>query len=260
MRRNWLLLPGLMLLVASHCGCHQTTGTSPLTPIGPLGTVAPLAPVSGGTAATSLSPLGQPTRVPPPPTGSYSTPNNYMGGAPTVSQVIPPGVPYDSFSQVAPNQNAIGLGVAPTSYVESNRSNGRLATATAQNPLTPPLDGMRVIDMTQSPPPPGYRSSFQPPLPPYVNPQTLGPQNYGGQNVNGAYQPSYSVPPQEPTNTPGREPEYISAARQPAAEHPSAPTRSDRFCPVAIILSTAIRKRSVGDDCRPRVSVTSFAK
>ena len=60
MRRNWLFLLGWMVLLPTLSACRQTTGTTSLTPIGNIG---PLAPVSGGTAAASLSPLGQPTRV-----------------------------------------------------------------------------------------------------------------------------------------------------------------------------------------------------
>ena len=221
MRQNWLLMPGCMLLLPTLWGCQQTTGTSPLTPIGPLGSVAPLSPVSGGTAANSLSPLGQPTRVPPPPTGSYSAPNNYMGGAPAVSQLVQPVAPYDSFSRVAPDPAIIGRGVAPTTYLETNRVDRTLAPSSAppQTSVPSSLDGMRVIDMTQAPAPPGYRSSFQPSIPQNGNGSTLSPQastsqgqaaqSYGGSNLSGAYAPSGDFPPQNIHPAPTARPSSI---------------------------------------------------
>tara|TARA_R110002049_G_scaffold72490_2_gene187201 strand:+ start:233560 stop:234531 length:972 start_codon:yes stop_codon:yes gene_type:complete len=210
MRRNWLFLIGCVVLLPSHMGCRQTTGTSSLTPIGPL------APVNGGTAAAALSPLGQPTRVPPPATGAYSTPNNYMGGAPADGQVYNQVAPYDSFSSVAPGNNVgvgnqvIGSGVAPTSYTAPVAGGGALpgAPATAANPssMSPTLGGMRVIDMTQSPPPPGYYPSYPTAQQPYANPQGYGgqgynaqgyqSQNYGSQQTAAPYQAPYDVAPQ----------------------------------------------------------------
>ena len=164
MRRSLLFFLGLAILLTSNSGCRQTTGSSALTPIG-AGTVGPLAPVGGGTAAASLSPLGQPTRVPPPSTGSHSTPNNYLGGTATTGQAYVAPAPYDSFSNVAPNPRTFDSGVAPTGWSQPNVESG-FAPATNQNPtqaappLSPNLGGMRVIDMTQAPPPPGYQPQY----------------------------------------------------------------------------------------------------
>lgn len=177
-------------------------------PVGSLGNIGPLAPVNGGTAAASLSPLGQPTRVPPPSTGSFTAPNNYMGGAPS-GQAYHPAAPYDSFSSVAPPTSSFDSGVAPTSFLEQTPNT--FAPAASAPSLSPTLGGMRVIDMTQAPAPPGYQPAYQPqqyqaqpyqgsPSPLAQNPQSFYPnaQNFGGQSAAaGADQPPYNVAPQD---------------------------------------------------------------
>ena len=191
-----------------------------MSPSGPLGNIGPLSPINGGTAAASLSPLGQPTRVPPPATGSYSAPNNYMGGSPPVGQAYNSVAPYDSFSNNLSGIGPVGSDVAPTSYVEQVPNGVALPGASpSQRSLSPTLGGMRIIDMTQAPAPPGYQPQYpsqqyqapqfqqplmqqpqyptgQYPTAQYPEVQNFGGQNFGGQNATGVYQPPYNVPPQ----------------------------------------------------------------
>jgi hypothetical protein len=149
--------------------------------------------------------MGQPTRVPPPATGSYSAPNNYMGGSPPIGQVNNQAAPYDSFSSSVSGTGPVGSGVSPTAYVEQNASSGALSPldSTSQPSLSPTLGGMRVIDMTQAPPPPGYYPQYQAPQLqgqqyPQAYPSVQNPnvQNFGGQNAVGIQQPSYDIPQQ----------------------------------------------------------------
>lgn len=190
-------------------GCQQTTipGQSPLTPVQSTGALAPIRPTSG------IGPLGGSLRVPPPPTGGFSVPNNYMGGTQPSNQL---GATQPSFGPsfgagLANSQaNSNGFGVQPSGWVQSG--NASLAanansqagfvnqTSVASRPLGAPAfnsnsfnpaqqpsqpgplqanaeraqsGGMRVIDLTQAPAPPGYRG------------QSFPGQNYNGQSYNG---------------------------------------------------------------------------
>jgi len=190
MRHSWLFLINAAVLLASQTACRQTSSNSQFAPIGPL------TPVGGNTAAAALSPLGQPTRVAPPPTGAFSTPNNYLGGAaaPGGQAYHPQGSPaYDSFSSVpngtgiATGQTTVDSGVAPTSWsapVGGHFPSDVAPTSGLMAP-GPRMGGMRVIDMTQSPPPPGY-FQYQSPAPqayPQAYPQA--PPGYPAQNPGG---------------------------------------------------------------------------
>lgn len=149
-------------------GCHQTsTSTAP-----------PMSPV-GASSAPTLNPFGGPTRVSPPPTGSYASPNNYLS-SPAANGVAPNGVaPGGTVApgQVSPmpgtgfptqSNNTVGSGVSSgqwASSVPSNPSNsvngsGVVTASTfgvdSANPGNPGAGGMQVIDLTGAPPPPGY--------------------------------------------------------------------------------------------------------
>ena len=164
MRRLTSLTTLLTIFPLLIGGCHHSaapTGAPPLSPVG------------AGQAPT-LSPFGGPTKVSPPPTGSYATPNVYMG---TPAGTVPPG----QISPMAPgtyppqSNNAIGSGlqpggwnssdssVAPASANMSTAPNAGVAPAssfgTTTAPAGPRTGGMPVTDLTGAPAPPGYRPS-----------------------------------------------------------------------------------------------------
>jgi hypothetical protein len=216
-----ILLPMLATVALSiTIGCRNTTNSpistmgnaSPLQPVSPLqpSQLSPVQPTSG------ISPLGAPTRVPPPPTGSYNTPANYsaQAGAPAYGPVgQPSGAAVGStgmtrgITDLAGNQfggtasrsfaaeqagvsggNATtagaGSGIRQTSWIGNaetsnslrNDRSGTVGTTHfgagfdgGPNPAKPParspangggpqnpLGGMKVIDLTAAPYPPGY--------------------------------------------------------------------------------------------------------
>lgn len=173
--------------ILANAGCRHTTspatGGSPLIPIGPL-------TPSGSTVPPNLNPLGSNpfsgggTRVSPPPTGPVGAPNNYMGGvAPTGylgantqwngNVTAPPSGP----GNVAYG-GAIGSGIAQTGYQPD---------AIPNQPTSSFQGALKLNDLTNAPPPPGYRGSngqpgfapaggYQAPLNPInTNPNALVP-------------------------------------------------------------------------------------
>ena len=153
------LLTATITLVAS--GCRQTTPTAAS------GALMPLSPNSGSAAPTFQPFVGQ-TRVTPPPTGSYSVPNNYLGGVPT-SQMGNPAAAVGGYAAAqnqplygspATGSQVIGSGVQQTGWTETGAN---VAQPTAPNSGTfapggypsaaapardPRSGGMQVIDMT----------------------------------------------------------------------------------------------------------------
>lgn len=170
----------LSILVMGICatffsGCQQTTGIAPgstLTPVSPLAPngLSPVQPTS------AIGPFGGNTRVPPPatnsysPRGSYTVPNNYMGGSSPLSQNnlgTSPSVPNAGGwrgNQVAP---VSGIGPASSNVQPAGGGSGSGFQSPGNSvPSTVPnmngrtqSGGMPVIDLTGAPPPPGYRSS-----------------------------------------------------------------------------------------------------
>ena len=189
MRRSVLI----MLLAATPmvvAGCRQTTGpnaTGPLTPLAP----TTLSPLSTGQTPT-LGPFGGPTRVTPPAAGTVA-PNNYMGG--TVAPSVQSNLGTQPGGFVSRGNQVIGSGVQVAGFTDTNTvlnqvpapvSGPVISTA----PSDPRSGGMRVIDLTNSPPPPGYRPQTQTVLPNTFRgqsqqgfaPQNLTPQNLVPQN------------------------------------------------------------------------------
>ena len=190
-----------LLSVASFLmGCQQTTGTnSSLTPIAPYSATNQLSPIQ---PSSGVGPMGGSTRVPPPPTGGFSVPNNYMGGV----------APNGQASQYQPSANGFASTPAqPTGWVQSgtlnpqtnsttfntgtfNNANAVAANAPASvgnpiqgNVMRPQSGGMRVIDLTNAPPPPGYRSQGG-----FVSQGNFGPNLMNNSGVAPAgYVPSF---------------------------------------------------------------------
>ena len=181
--RKLFPLSTVLILLPLAGGCHQapaTTGTAPLSPVG-AGQAPTLNPFASG-----------PTKVTPPPTGSYSAPNTYMGSpvpAGTVSpgQVSPmPGGPYPTQSNNAIGTGAQGGGWTSGGQVVTQTSppvSGVAPVSTFGTTTTDPRSGgMQVIDMTSAPAPPGYRPagtetniSVPPPRPPVNYPPAAAP-------------------------------------------------------------------------------------
>lgn len=218
------LVFSIALLIA---GCQQTPNASTqLTPVGtmsqpqlaPVGTVAPVSGTSG------IGPFGRPTRIPPPSTGSYGVPNNYMGGTTTIGEVGINTQPIDQFRSSSGVQ-AAGFadapatgGVATTSFGSGFQTQGAPAASTPPS-MQPQLGGMRVHDLTGAPLPPGYRGNAvvipsQPQQP--TQPRSFAPNPAGGYpaggypgggNTGGRFHqspPANSAPPaQVPTSLPG---------------------------------------------------------
>ena len=155
-------------VVLISTGCRQTSG-----PVGP----SPLTPANTGaltpqaTQAPSLNPFGgSTTRVTPPATGAFSVPNNYLGGAAVGHNgVVNSGL-------VQQNQNVTGSGVQVAGWNSTNPGAFANQQAFAQNPIgsgigpnpnnnpnyrDPVSSGMRVIDLTGAPNPPGYQRPQQ---------------------------------------------------------------------------------------------------
>lgn len=162
MRRSYLTAIATAAAMFTACGCRQTAGTpgaNVMTPISPMG---------AATGQSPIIPFGGSTRVPPPTTGSMGTANNYLGGAaPTSASVSYPANGYGQSPSVA-EQFPVGSGLAA-------EPNGAAALA---NTSQPQLSGMRVNDLTNAPPPPGYRAS----TPTY-------PQDYAPVQPAGGFQP-----------------------------------------------------------------------
>ncbi|MCC9602626.1 hypothetical protein LOC67_18915 [Stieleria sp. JC731] len=182
------------------CGCRNTTTGA----VGPLGQSTTLAPVQGGIPLSPIQPtsgvsaFGSPTRVPPPPTGSYSVPGGYGGSAnyaPTnSSSAVPSGAAYN---QAGLTRGVTDLTNGNAGYDNSIRQTGWVSETPqalptqqfAPAPLATPTDsirsgGMQVIDLTGSPYPPGY-------VPPQNRPgvydaSTYGTSTYGTSTYSGS--------------------------------------------------------------------------
>ncbi|WP_145175904.1 hypothetical protein [Rubripirellula lacrimiformis] len=234
----------LAMMAIGMAGCRQTTGSASAGSLAPVG---PLSPVSPG-QSPSLGPFGGPTRVAPPPTGSFSQPNNgYLAPAPQASAALGSGAPTIPFNQTNPamapaamnpslaNAAPIGSGVRPASWTEttSNIASGPAlpnAPATAPTPPSNPrAGGMQVIDLTGAPSPPGYRptapvtyqafptNGYQtgnPPVAGYPSPQQYQPGVNPG--ANAAWQsttPAMAANPYvAPSNLPPSNPQSFNTA------------------------------------------------
>ena len=149
-------------------GCRQAPGPLGAGPLSPIGNGA-LAPVPN--SAPSLNPFGGPTRVTPPGTSAFSSPNNYLGGVqrgrannpgPTGGFAQASSEPIGSGVQVAAwsDQSANSPGDANQRSVVQTSSYSRFGLGASNPPRSdrgPRKSGMRVIDMTGAPNPPGYR-------------------------------------------------------------------------------------------------------
>ncbi|MCS7468397.1 hypothetical protein NZK35_17225 [Stieleria sp. ICT_E10.1] len=191
-----LLTAGALLVMA---GCRNTTST-PVSPLGGSSLLSPLSPVQGTATLSPIQPtsgigtFGAPTRVPPPPTGSYRSPGNYGApstyGAPTGNYAPSGSVPNGSSpsgATLGSNGMTRGLtdlsapgaytggtgfdsGVRQTGWIgdaspgNSGFGNGVDPRLSPANQTTPAVDpaaspragGMQVIDLTHAPYPPGY--------------------------------------------------------------------------------------------------------
>ena len=154
----------LVAAIGISTGCQQTPGVpNGLSPAAPYSAANQLQPVSG------VGPFGGSTRVPPPPTGGFNVPNNYMGGAP-IGQTSATGNPSNGFANtpasgwvqsgsVAANgtSNANNINRTPNQgFSPSPMATASIGSPLQGNPMRPQSGGMNVIDMTNSPPPPGY--------------------------------------------------------------------------------------------------------
>lgn len=217
-------------------GCRNTT-TTPVSPLGGTAPLSPLAPVQG-TATLSpiqttsgISNLGAPTRVPPPPTGSYNVPGSY--GA-TSSYVAPPSgaslgstgftrgvTDLSSTGSVAANgTQPAGTGVRQTGWVAETAPGSSYGSSFPNGPSVNlsgngsagagtqgRTGGMPVIDLTKAPYPPGY-------VPPQNRPGAVSfpstpPYPTGGQTSQAA--PQLQPAPQLPT-APRVETGYVRSA------------------------------------------------
>ncbi len=162
-----------------------------------MGTLSPVAP---GQTPT-LGPFGSPTRVAPPPTGSF-TPTSAPINQSTSGPMNPPASgfgPPSTQPQASLNQSPIGSAVQSVGWTETNaalpqansNSDARYASAgtTASPRMTDPRSGgMGVIDLTGAPNPPGYMpNNYFPPVS-----SVQGNQAYQGyQDYPVANQPSF---------------------------------------------------------------------
>ncbi|QDT11630.1 hypothetical protein [Planctomycetes bacterium K23_9] len=204
MRQNVVGVLAVLLLAPFLCGCQQTslTGQSPLTPVQSAGTLSPVRTTSG------LGPMGGSLRVPPPPTGGFSVPNNHMGGTMSSNQ-LGSTQSYSGQPSLGPNPlgPSIGSGLAnrqsapsniqPSGWVESgSAASGPMQMASSgsfgvnqplqANAQRPQSGGMRVIDLTQAPAPPGYSpaaGSYQAPVGQFANQSNQNWQGNGFQNT-----------------------------------------------------------------------------
>ncbi len=215
----------LLSAIALTIGCrHAPNGSSALAPAGTISNqMTPARSVS-----TGIGPFGGRTRIAPPGTGSYAVPNNYMGGAPPVGEFGANTAPVDSFDRAS--------GVRPAAFAETatNRTAGTFgagfdnpspANMNAAPGMTPQLGGMRVHDLTNTPPPPGYQphgiianqGSFQ--SQPTFTPQGAPAQQFfnGNAPVTNQY-PANNFAPQ-PTQRNSTQPNLI----QPNNSQPRMP-------------------------------------
>lgn len=236
MRRTCLKTSLLALATVSMLGCHQATGPAGGTALSPL---SPL-PGSSSSSPPRLGPFGGATRVAPPGTGSYGTANNYMGGvAPVGATTSYPAGPLGGQSMVGSVQThdpsaMSGSGIQPASWNETQSQNSLALSSNDPSPMRPQLNGMRLNDLTQAPPPPGYHTypapnggntigqgqpvpqsqSIAVAQPPVQSGSHSVPQDFSatGQPVRSASHESFS---NASTNTPNLQPTQSPPALQP---------------------------------------------
>ena len=175
-------------LLFASTGCRQTNGSfgsslfgsnaPAANPFSPSGALTPMAPGQTPVLGTfqGVGPFGGSTRVSPPPTGSFSAPNNY-GGSATPSLNIPA---FQSSSNLTPPSfqsnpqqalasgnlsRPIGSGVQPAGWTETTANVPSHANSIGSRDISsdlrdPRAGGMQIIDMTGAPNPPGYRPAF----------------------------------------------------------------------------------------------------
>ena len=219
-----LLSAATLLFMA---GCRNTTST-PVSALGGSSMLSPLSPVQGTATLSPIQPtsgigtFGAPTRVPPPPTGSYRSPGNYGApstyGAPTGNYAPSGSVPSGSSPSGATlGSNGLTRGLtdlsAPAAYaggagfdsgvrqtgwigdasqgntgfgngVDPRLSPAHQTTPAADPAASPRAGGMQVIDLTHAPYPPGY----------------VPPQNRPGAGAFPASAPYPQAAPQTPSN------------------------------------------------------------
>ena len=178
------LLTAVVLSLAT--GCRNTTNS----PGAPLGTSSPLSPFQGSATLSPLQPasgignFGGSTRVPPPPTGSYSSQNSYVApttfGTPQASTFAPTGLAPSGttlgssgmtrgVTELNPSvpvpMGGTGAGVRQTGWVGEGGTGtngfGGMAPPTQGPPAVAPAPGpraggMQVIDLTGGAFPQGY--------------------------------------------------------------------------------------------------------
>ena len=221
-------------------GCRQTTGPANTSPLSPIGT---LSPVGQGQAPT-LGPFGGPTRVTPPSTGSHMAPNSYSGGVVPIGQANTGRSPVGGLA--AQPQRAIGSGVQVAGWTETNSviptDRNLVETPTfGTNPSAtrnPRSGGMQIIDLTGSPPPPGYRPQYRPSQTqrtpsqiPAAQPRSVDVQQ-GWQSNSNQQQPTGNATGLRTITSPspgeiatGLTP--VSRDFPPASDYPSNPSRID---------------------------------
>ncbi|OUT61759.1 MAG: hypothetical protein CBB71_03425 [Rhodopirellula sp. TMED11] len=198
-RSGWnLLIPAVLaacgITLLGGCRNPNSTAAYPVAP----GAMQPAQPAAGFPVMPAAPTFGQATRVPPPSTGSYAPTNPYnlpsnlpaQPASPVSTQIQPLGS--TSYNQTTPNGwNAVGI--VPTPSVMGTNPAGAVMPAGAVSPsvpfggravqpanwstqaspatnrIPPAMDNinrssslpgaMKAIDLTQSPPPPGYRSN-----------------------------------------------------------------------------------------------------
>ncbi len=185
----------MLALALTNVGCRQTTGPTaggPLTPVGPMSPVG-LSPVPTGAARTTsaISPLGAPTRVPPPPNNSFqgqgAAPASFVPyGQANVAPYHPSNAnaPYDSFSTV-PNPAAAANALAAGNASYGNAAIGSSVVTSGWNET-----GAQVSTVSGTEPIPrdaGGAPQFQ--QPPFQQPQSQQPSasprvRFNGMQVN----------------------------------------------------------------------------
>lgn len=220
-------------------GCRNTTNTA-MSPLGSAGPLSPLAPVQGTAPLSPIQPTsgfsttGAPTRVPPPPTGSYNSsvstysgPANYgatsnwdlnSGNLYAASGVTPNGATIGStgithgVTELNPLRTPTGVsGNVPVSQSVSqagwigddpvgSQTSVSPANSLAGNASNVRAGGMQPIDLTSVPYPPGY-------VPPQQRnpstdiPQTIPyPQALPAQSAPASYTAAPNVPLGQSTN------------------------------------------------------------
>ncbi len=160
-------------------GCRQTNGS---TAGGPLQQVSPFAPSGLAPApiaartASAITPLGAPTRVPPPPNTSFQNSANAPSGFVPYGATNTPA--FDTRNEGFVSAEPVGSGVSQAGWTETN-SFGTTGTIGPIQPDTPPavrFGGMQVNDLTGIVAPAPVLAPTPTPLPAQTIPQHIIPQ------------------------------------------------------------------------------------